>query len=387
MESFLHILLISMLAGVLGGIPIKPGIYVYLHDIVLGFGSIYLLLFYRKKSAYSIPKLGTQILLFVSFAVLSLLVNSAKFEIPSLLTGSLYLFRWILYSALYIVLVQYRMPVNRLLLKLFQFGCAFGILGLLQFVLYPNLRFLLYLGWDPHYYRLFSTLLDPNFAGIILVFSVLLGYYLYSIEQKREYVFLIIFLVLCVYLTYSRSSYLALMVGMLTFIVIKKQWRVLAGIGIFLCCVLFIPRPGGNTLNLLRTDSTLSRFSNWGYSFQLFMQSPVFGHGFNMLRFIQTPSGNDAGTFVSHAAAGVDSSIYFLLITSGIFGFATYIYLLYSADTNKKRSNKTEGIHALYESSIASVVIHSLFVNSLLYPWVLLWIWILISAVELTYDR
>lgn len=387
MGIFLTILLASMLSGVVGGVTIATGAYIYLHDIVLAFGLLYFFVLDSQRKKIRIPKLGTHILLFVSFALLSLIVNSARYPIQSLLSGSLYLVRWVFYSLFYVLLIQNRLPLKQVFLKLFQFGCAFGILGVLQFALYPDLRFLLYLGWDPHYYRLFSTVLDPNFAGILLVLTVLLGYYLYSLDHKREYLLLGLFLAVCVYLTYSRSSYIALAAGIVSIAVLQKQWRALLGLAIFLTCVLVIPRPGGNTLNLLRADSTLSRLSNWGYSFQLFMQSPVLGHGFNMLRFIQTKPTSDPNTFVSHAAAGVDSSIYFLLITSGMFGFSSYVYLLYSAVAFRKKNGKIEGVRVLYQSSMTAIIVHSLFVNSLFYPWVLLWMWMLIATVELTYDR
>ncbi len=262
MGVFLNLLLCSMLIGVLGGIPLGTGVFIYVHDIVLIAGLLYGSISLRSQKHIPIPRLLKPILLFTAVGFLSLLVNATSFPLPDLMRSSLYLIRWVLYACLYVLIVAQKIPARIMLLRLFQFGCAFAILGILQFLLYPNLRFLLYLGWDPHYYRLFSTLLDPNFAGIMLVFTTLLGYYLFKKEGNITLVFWIVFLICCVYLTYSRSSYLALITGAFMLGLLQKQWKIMLAILFFIVCILFIPRPGGNTLSLLREDSTFSRISN-----------------------------------------------------------------------------------------------------------------------------
>src|SRR3989344_442832 len=44
-----------------------------------------------------------------------------------------------------------------------------GVVGLFQYWLIPDMRFLAILGWDDHYFRLVSTQFDPNFTGLLLV--------------------------------------------------------------------------------------------------------------------------------------------------------------------------------------------------------------------------
>jgi hypothetical protein len=77
---------------------------------------------------------------------------------------------------------------------------------------------------------------------------------------------------------------------------------------------------------------------------------------------------------VSKAAAGMDSSLLFVAATTGIIGAAAYIYLLFSMIRNGKKSR-------FYIASFAALLVHSLFVNSLFYPWVMIWMWILTGAV------
>ena len=387
MDIFLWIFLVSLLCGTITGIPIASGVVLYLHDLVLFLGGIYYGISFIQKKIRIVPYLSKPIIYFIAVAILSLIVNITRFPWQSILVGSLYLWRWIAYALLYGVCVQQIGRGNDITKKMFTYGCAFGILGILQFIFYPNLRFLLYLGWDPHYYRLFSTVLDPNFAGILLVLSVLLGYYLFSTEKKLSYAVASIFLLCCVYLTYSRSSYLAMAIGALVYTLLQKQWRILGIVAIFIAIIFIVPRPGGNTLRLWREDSTYSRFSNWKESAALFMTAPILGHGFNTLRFIQTPTIVDSTSFVSHAAAGVDSSILFLLVTTGVIGTVFYLSIYYAAGVRSKKNKESAAIRILYISSIAAVLMHSLFVNSLFYPWILCWFWMLIAAVELIYDR
>ncbi len=102
---------------------------------------------------------------------------------------------------------------------------------------------------------------------------------------------------------------------------------------------------------------------------------------------MQTPASTGSVTFISHAAGGVDSSILFLLVTTGVVGLSAYLYLLYMANVSDKSKKNTTQIQNLYLSSVCALLMHSLFVNSLFYPWVLLWMWILIASMEITYDK
>lgn len=390
MLTFYVLLLGSLLLGTLTGISIKPGVIVYAHDIMLLSGIVFLSIrqWQTGKKKQRVPSLLKPIALFVSIGVVSLLANVSTYAPLDLFTSSLYLWRWAAYAYLYVMLVRSNIPVTTLLGYLFSFGLAFGIVGILQFFLYPNLRFLMYLGWDPHYYRLFSTLLDPNYAGIILVLSVFLGYHLYITQKKHRILAGVMLLVLCVYLTYSRSSYLALGFGMIVYGLLKKQFAVLGLLFALIAIIVYVPRPGGDTLRLWREDSTYSRFSNWQESSALFLKSPIFGHGFNTLRLIQTPKYTGGVIYTSHAAGGVDSSILFLLVTSGVLGLFAYVYLLFRAGRFTAHRKKEAGtVRQLYIVSMSAVFMHSFFVNSLFYPWVMIWVWVLVSSVELTYDR
>ena len=65
-------------------------------------------------------------------------------------------------------------------------GSLIVLLGFIQLMFYPALRNLYYLGWDEHLYRMFSTFLDPNFAGAFFVLFTLFVIDM-SLRYKKEF--------------------------------------------------------------------------------------------------------------------------------------------------------------------------------------------------------
>lgn len=350
------LLFVSLLIGQLGAISLAPGVVIYFHDIVL---FILFCFGFATKKAFVRPKLLRPIVFFAGVGLVSLLVNFSRFTPWQVGLSSLYLVRWAGYALIYLMIVQIPKIRTFLLRGLYVTGTVFSLLGLVQFVLYPSLRNLWYLGWDPHYYRLFSTFLDPNFAGLFIVLTFLLG-----VRLRNNWIFQGVNL-LALYLTYSRSSYLALLVAGIVWIIKEKKWKALWVVALIVSLVIFIPRPGGDTLRLLREDSTISRVENWQESLQLAGKSPIIGLGFNTLPSLH-------GNPVSKAAAGVDNSFLFLLATTGIVGLGMHIVLLW----------RMRNIAIL-----SAVIVHSQFINSLFYPWIMLWLWIYLGARETSDDR
>ena len=385
MEILLTVFFGSLLLGQLGGLSLWPGVTLYIHDVILGVVLLVGLISIFRNKKISIPYLLIPIILFVAAGVISLLVNLFRFSLPQIGQASLYLFRFAAYACLYGILVcQKRLSSRFLLTRLFWFGVVMSIIGFFQYIWYPQLQNLSYLGWDPHYLRLFSTLFDPNFVGIIIVLTLLLGFYLW----QRKHSILIVagecISLLALYLTFSRSSYLAFIFAVLTYVIFRKQWKILLFLAVFVLAIIFIPKPGGNTLILTRVDSTVARIGNWQESLGIIAKAPIFGNGFNTLRFVYDKSHPDVTPGpISKSAAGLDSSLLFILATTGIVGFAAYIWLGIASVKlfwSQKRLNSARGIMIMI---LVALLIHSLFTNSLFYPWVMLWFWIFMAAFEL----
>ncbi|MBI3956027.1 O-antigen ligase family protein [Candidatus Gottesmanbacteria bacterium] len=352
MAILLIVLWFSLLLGQLGGIPLGDGVRLYVQDIVLS--ALVLVSVARHGLIRKLPtfRLFLPITLFTLAGVLSLGSNFS--------TGFLYLVRWVAYAFLYAVVLVSPLSVRFWLWWLARFGVALGAVGLVQFVWYPDLRNLWYLGWDPHYYRVFATLLDPNYVGILLVLTLFLLLYLFRRVRWQMGAVGVALL-----LTYSRSSYLALLVGVGVAIVSLKRWK--KGLFLFLfflLAIVYLPKAGGDTLSLDRYDSTASRIQNWSQTIARIEKRPVFGYGFGV--------------------TGIDSSLLYVGVTTGIVGFASYLWLIWEQVKLVRRSRNTP-FRVMFYATFAALLIHSLFVNSLFYPWVMIWMWVLVGVAEKYY--
>lgn len=162
-----------------------------------------------------------------------------------------------------------------------------GLFAWLSFVLYlifPDMRSLAFFGWDDHYYRLIGTLFDPNYTGLVLSVGILMTLGWIGLKN-RSYSSIVRWLLpvlsllfsICLGLTFSRSSWLSLVVaitGLFIVALIKKQF-VLKQLGlilatglVILATVVFAPKPGGEGVDLTRSASVNSRLAFDQYIFQ-----------------------------------------------------------------------------------------------------------------------
>jgi len=263
-------------------------------------------------------------------------------------------------------------------------GAVFSILGVTQYVLYPDLRNLSYAGWDPHFYRLFSTILDPNFAGIIIVVTFFLGIYMY---QELRYRYLILFvqcmILVSLILTLSRSSWIAFIFPFIWFIWKKRIWYLMGILAVFIIALFFLPLPYKQITPVLRQESSMARLNNWIFSIRLIQKKPILGYGFNLLGSHKPVSLVYDGMQLSHSSSGLDNSFLFVFATTGIVGGIAWIYLIYTlwhikiSDTQKKRS-----LLHIFRMSLVAIGIHSLFINSQFFPWIMIWVWTLAGVIE-----
>ena len=175
--------------------------------------------------------LGIPILIFSTIVLFSLLLNSRLLSGKEFFVSFLYLIRWISYASIAFIIPMFnssfKIKIKNLLVSV---GSLVVILGFIQYLFYPNLRNLYYLGWDEHLYRMFSVFLDPNFAGAFFsLYFFLIAEITYSFIKKRELFKIAIFGLLglltfiAIFLTYSRSAILMLIIGSLTFLFLEKK--------------------------------------------------------------------------------------------------------------------------------------------------------------------
>ena len=384
LNLLLIFLFTSFSFGELGRIGLGNAISTGLIDVsVLLFSLVWFLK--HRKGHYALWK---PIAIFATAALVSLVLNFRNYPQNQLLVSSLYLVRWILYSSLYFVFADVGKKLNKKITKYMVLsGFVILLIGLAQFVLYPSLRNLYYMGWDEHLYRLFSSYLDPNFAGVILVL------YFIFVFIKRDELFankalsyiILILTFLGIVLTYSRGALLMFAVSAVTYAVIIRNWKII-GLTAALFIGLFIilsPRFYLENTNLLRTVSTQERLETSGVALRIWEKNPL-GVGFDAYRYAREKYGEkDLSLFgPSHSGAGVDNSFIFVLVTAGIEGILAYLFLLWKIFGLGFRKMKTNKWGMILVVSLSGLIINSLTINSLFYSFIMIWVWIIAGLTE-----
>jgi len=354
----------------------NPPVKLYLHDLIISALIItYIFYHFANKKNYTWPVLTKPLLIFSGFAFLSLIIAIPKYQFEQIFISSLYLIRWLSYSSLYFIFStkkirsQLKISLANLLIYV---SLASAGLGIIQYLFLPDTRFLKFSGWDDHYYRLIAGFADPGFSAIIFLLGLIL--ILNKFKKNLKNILYIILLTISLLLTYSRSAYLALLFALFTLSIIKKNYKVIIISSLIVLISLpLLPRPGGDGVKLERVFSIFNRVDNFKQGIDIFRQSPVFGIGFNTLRYQKQKLGFTSEDWqTSHSASGLDSSLLLVLATTGILGFTAYLYLL----------KNIWQISNLTKISLSALLIHSLFNNSLFYPWVLIWLWSISSLKE-----
>lgn len=364
-----------------------------LNDILLFFIVLLWLILDYKKIKKSKFKLLKPISIFIAIGIFSLVVNFINLKLNEFFVAVLYLLRWVLYASFYFVLVtrdkEFLKKLKHVLLIPISIVLA---LGMLQFLYYPSLRNLFYLGWDEHLYRLFSSFLDPNFAGTFLVISFFYLIYISWLSYlKKKNNLLILTSVLAVinfvsiYLTYSRSALIMLLVSLIVFLVLIKKIKILFVLILVFIALIFLSPKAFQTegTNIFRVFSSQERIKSAQIAVTIIEKSPVFGVGFNAYRYAQNKYGNlnDTKWETTHSGAGTDNSFLFVLATAGIVGLVAYLYLIYKMFLlgKEKLSNP---MSIVLVSVLCGLLVNSLFINSLFYVFILQWVWMFAAFTE-----
>ena len=182
----------------------------------------------------------------------------------------------------------------------------------------------------------------------------------------------VVFLSLSVLFTYSRSSYLILFVVFLfdfiknkeNFLFRSKKFLLLNSLFLI---IFLLPKNIGEGTTLTRTVSGNSKLINYMETIEIFKKSPVLGVGFNNICKAREVYLGDTNT-ESHGCNGADSSILFLIATTGVIGLILFVNFII----------KIPASYTLV-TSLAVVLIHSLFANSLFYPHIMFWLFALLG--------
>jgi O-antigen ligase len=358
----------------------------------------------RVKQPPTLPKVLKPLMAFLVVALFSLLFSLITLPFSDVLQGSLYLIRLILYVALFPITFYLidRKHYHQLIWWVALSALFVSITGFLQLQFLPDLEVLAKTaGYDPHINRLVGSWLDPNFIGGFFAFISLilisLGLYEKSIRQKIGLFVISAILLTAMFLTYSRSAYLAFLVGILVLGLIKGRKLLLVILLIGTIGLASSDRAQERVGELVTSMTSVLfntsenpdptarlRIQNWEQTIYLISQNPILGHGYNTLPYVKLSEG-----FVSseeiHSASGSDSSLLTVLATTGILGLLPFLlfYFLLLRDSLqswlKKPDALLSGLSLGLFSGLLALLVHCNFVNSLFFPQIMIYLFPLLG--------
>lgn len=349
----------SLTLGEFGQFPFaSTGFSISITDILLSFNLTAILIWnIAIKKNLKLPNNFIFLIIFWAVGIFSLFLSLD-------LSGWFYLLRFVIYSSTFYLtyhLVKTKiLGLDEFLALLKVTSITLAVLGFFQLIFFPDLEILSYLGYDPHKYRLFSTFLDPNFLGTFLSFSLACLIYdlttkhfsnlsLYLKDNKWSLISVLI-LGLAILLTFSRSAYLISGIALLIILSVRS-YKLLAGF-LLLVVILYLVLPAFNNRiqGAINIDKSAGeRFSSWEKGLIIFQENPALGVGFNNVRNytqtsnllkVFTPDGGNSG-------AGIDSGLIFVLATTGLVGFLSFITFLIRLISDQV-SSFTTNIKAFY---------------------------------------
>ncbi len=340
-------------------------------------------IYLREKSFF--PRFFRIMMVFLGFAFISFLVNAYKIPFFELYVSFLYLLRSLIYFLFFWSLSSFlkenHLPVVSYLIFV---GLAISILALGQYLLIPDTRFIYNFGWDEHYFRAIGSFLDPSFTALLITLSFIVWLNQTLSRKSRNFFWWVLGFILLVSigLSFSRLSYGVLLLSAIIIFLKKKKTKLMVILFlVFTALIIFIPKPAGEGVNLLRTYSFSAKNVNFRQAAEIIMDNPIFGVGFNNYRLVQKNYGflSEDNWRTTNAGAGADNSFLFTWATTGIFGLVTLVILFWNIIRKSYLlASENEAALLLFTGAVA-IFISSFFINALFYPWVLFWLMLLLA--------
>lgn len=404
------IILSLPLIGELYRLPIGPDNGLIVTDLAIplfsGVWSFKKLL--DQKSGAPKSKLWTPLLLFSAAAVLSLVLSTTFLPIKEVLLGSTYLIRYVSYALLaFIVMdeIKNEQEAKSLINCIIASALLLAIAGFMQLIVYPDLKALEEYGWDPHINRLVSTWLDPNFIGgffaMVIAITLSLFFSTKKLSDKIALLTIVAILGIALFLTYSRSAYIALAVSILVIGVLRSRTMLITCVVLFIIGVNVSPRAAERLEGLATSVQSLIsqsaqnpdptarlRIKSWEQTLTLIQKRPIQGSGYNTLKYVNYQEGFVEDTDI-HSASGSDASLLTILATTGILGFSPFLWLHFlvlkkswKAWRGHPKNQTLQGLSLGLLAALLGLLTHSLFVNSLVFAPILLYLWISVGIQE-----
>ncbi len=389
--------------GELYRLPFGPDNGTLISDVAIAaIVAVWLVEKIRKRQKFPETEFNRPLELFSLIAVFSLLVSLAFLQPGEVAAGSLYLVRLLEYVMLGIITMDTAKNTKdaMVIIKTMVISAMLiAVAGFIQLIIYPDLGNLVEYGWDPHMNRLVSTWLDPNFiAGFIsYILAIVVGITLYtkSLAKKSGLIVIVAVLAVALFLTYSRSGYLAAAAALGIIGILKSRKLLIGSVIIFIVALNFLPRAQERVDDLYHSvesfvfntstnpDPTARlRIQSWNQTLELIWQRPLLGSGYNTLKYVKYDEGFIQNTDV-HSASGSDSSLLTILATTGVLGLFPFLWLYWNALKLSFQNWRSKKIPLMWQgyglgvfAGTMGLLVHSLFVNSLLFAQIMIFFWI-----------
>ena len=365
--------------------------------------SLFILIIINKREFWKFTKLSKItkfVFCFLSIGTFSLIFNGIlnHYELKNIIYGLFYSARLLFFcfsaSVFINIYTNYNIESKKIIDFVSNCFLVVIVIGLFQFVFFPDAlkwyKLFQKIGvhWqnaDPHIGRFLSTYFDPNYLAACLIIPA--TFTLHNWLRKGIKIDLIKFIVfsVAIILTVSRSGLLGLVIssgivlGMHFFKQKDEKIKnrvILIVLCVFIASVLMLlsnARLINRILNSMNDKSTFLRFESWNRAFNIIKENFILGIGYNALGFFKSHNIINSAT-----SFGIDSSLLFIFVTTGIVGFVYFIFkfikflliIIYS---------KNENSYPIFAILISSIVICN-FNNLLFY---ILWLFPILIIVNL----
>lgn len=392
--SVLQAALLLLVVGNLGRIPVldlgERTAPLLVNDLamaaVLAVGAVAMI----QASSFRLNDVAIAGIVFASIGALSAIAGVQRFGFSALeVIGSLaYLARWVLYFSIYLVIINcVRARDSEKVWSALEFAMLVIVaFGIVQAIFLPNFAFIVYpdsrpnYDWDAQRHRLVSTILEPNIVSGMILTTLLVQLARLS-TGARVPLWKPTLMFAGLVATLSRSGMLAFAVGCLLLLSIRGPSKRVLRFGVLILALLIpaLPRLAGFANQYARLsvsdDSAMQRLIVWQRALETFAEHPWFGIGFNTYGFVQERRGFERIGGSSYSAEG---GLLFVAVLTGIVGLLVYLAMLWfvlrRSRIGWKNPHATAGERGLLIGTAAATVailVHSIFVNSLLTPWVM----------------
>jgi hypothetical protein len=328
---------------------------------------------------------------FVGVGALSALLAIPRFGLTAFefIYSIAYLVRWTAYFGVYLVVINFvrRDDVGSLWHVLETAILVFAGFGVVQSLFLPGFAQMVFpdQGWDVQGHRLVSTLLDPNFAGALIAIGllVLLARMSHGVQAA---LWKPVLLFAALVLTISRSAVLAFLAGVVIILFLRGLSKRLLKIGGLLLVLMlpFVPLILDFAIRFGRFSlegSAALRVLSWLRALKIFADNPILGIGFNTYGFVQRSYGYSP---VFGADFALDGGLLFIAVMTGLIGVSLYSGMLLLVlvrcrriSKDASRSADERGLALGAAAVTVAMVVHSVFLNSLLFPFLMETLWVL----------